>query len=236
MKNESWRTPSPGNLNIGFQIKDGRLRLEDPIVMNIQPAKLEITGDMGLDTTLNYRIASVMPASVIGSGATSLLNSLPGGSSVKEIKITGLIGGTAKKPDVSLSVADTARAITEAVKEQVVETVSQKVEEVKTQVNEEINRQIDQLMAEAQKQADNIRNGAKQAADRLRSEANSAADKLESEAARKSVIERGLAKVAADKLRSEGEASAKKLEQEGENQARAALAAAQKKADELKRN
>jgi hypothetical protein len=235
LKNEKWRTPAPGNLNIGYEIKDGRLRLEDPIVMNIAPAKIEIKGDQGLDMTLNYRIDATAPTSSFGSGAADILKNIPGGSRLKEIKITGLVRGTVKDPDISLSIADMVGSVTEAVKEQVMEKVTQKVEEVITQVNEEINRQIDQIMAEAQKQADNLRNTAKQAADRARREANSSADKLISSAADKSAIEKRLAQTAADKLRSEGESSAQKLEQEAENQAQSILAAAQKKAEELRR-
>jgi len=236
LRNERWRTPAPGNLNIRFEVKDGRLWIKDPIVMNMSPARIEIKGDQGLDMTLNYKVDAVMPTSAVGSGATSLLSSIPGGSSVKEFKMAGLIMGTAEDPDVSLSVADTTGAITGAVKEQVTETVTQKVEEVKTQANEEINRQIDAIMLEAQKQADNIRNSAKQAADKVRSEANAIADGQINDAARKTPLERVVVQAAADKLRSEGETNAARLEQEGENQAKAVMDAAQKKADELRRN
>ena len=236
LKNESWRTPAPGNINIGYEIKDGRVWIEEPIVIHMPSAKVEIKGDMGLDTTLNYRMDTIVPASAIGSGATNILNNIPGGSTIQEIKVTGLVKGTAKNPDISLSVADTAGAIIDAVKDQVTETVTQKVEEVKAQVSEEINRQIDTIMAEAQKQADNIRSTAKQAADKVRREANTAAEKLVNEAEGKNAIEKRLAQAAADSLRSEGESNAKKLEQEGEKQAQAALTAAQKKADELRRN
>jgi hypothetical protein len=236
LKNESWRTPAPGNVNIGFEIKDGRLWIDNPIVMNMPSTKVEIMGDIGLDMTLNYKMNAIMPASVIGSGAANLLSSIPGGSSIKEINVAGLIGGTVNNPDISLSIADTAGAITDAVRGQLTETASQRTEEVKSQVNEEINRQIDQIMAEAEKQADNIRGGAKQAADRVRLEADSAADKLISDAAGKNAIERRLAQAASDLLRSEGESNARKLEQEGETQAQAVIAAAQRRADELRRN
>ncbi|MCL1815565.1 MAG: AsmA family protein [Treponema sp.] len=236
LKNESWRSPAPGNINIGFEIKDGRVWIQDPIVMNMPPAKVELIGDIGLDTTLNYRMDAIVPTSAVGSNATNILGNIPGGSTLKEIKVAGLIRGTVKDPDIRLSVADMAGNIVGAVRDQVTETVTQKVEEVRTQVNEEINRQIDAIMAEAQKQADNIRSTAKQAADRVRKEANAAADKLASDTAEKSAIEKRLAQAAADSLRSEGESNAKKLEQEGENQAQAAMTAAQKKADELKRN
>jgi hypothetical protein len=236
LKNDRWRTTSLRDMGIKYEIKDGRLWINDPIVLNIPPVRMEISGDQGLDTTLNYKIAAAVPVSIIGSGATDLLSRIPGGSRVDEIKLSGFIRGTARNPDISLSAADTAASITTAVREQVTETVTEKVEEVKTQVNEEINRQIEQMMAEAQRQADNLRNSAKQTADRLRREANSAADRLISEASGKNAIERRLAQTAADKLRSEGEASAKKLEDEAENQARAAMAVAERKADELRRD
>ena len=233
LKNESWRTPAPGNLNIRYEIKDGRLMVE-PVQMNISQAKLELSGDQGLDMTLNYRVNTAVPIAAIGSGANDLLGKIPGGASVKELKVTGLIGGTATKPEVKLGVADMAGSVVEAVKEQVTEVVTQKVEEVKEQVKEEVNKQVDELLAEAEKQAENIRKTAKQSADKLRSEANAAADKLIKDAESKSAIQKTAAKAAADKLRKEGEDKAVKVEQEGEKQATATLDAAKKKAEEIK--
>jgi hypothetical protein len=209
LKNEKWRTPAFNNLNIGYEIKDGRLWIEDPIVMNMPPARMELKGDQGLDTTLNYQIEAAVPVSAIGSGAANLLGNLPGGIKVNEIKLTGLIKGTAKNPEVSLGMADMAGAVK--------------------------SQQIDQIMADARKQADNVRSVAKQTADRTRREANAAADRLISNAAKKSPLEKQVAKTAADKVRSEGETSARKIEQEADRQAQAALAAAQKRADELKK-
>jgi hypothetical protein len=233
LKNESWRTPAPGNLNIKYEIKDGRLSVE-PIKMNIAQAKFEIAGDQGLDMTLNYKVNAAVPTSAVGSGATDLLGKIPGGSSVKDFKVTGLVGGTATKPEVKLGVADMAGNVVEAVKEQITGAITEKVETVKEQAKEEVSKQIDAIMAEAEKQAETIRNTAKQSADKLRSEANANADKLEKEAESKNALQKTAAKVAADKLRKEGEANAVKVEQEGEKQAAATLEAAQKKADEIK--
>jgi len=241
LRNERWRTPSPGNINIDYIIKDGRLRLENPIVMNMPQSRLEITGDMGLDATLNYRMDTIVPVSIIGSGAASIMRSIPGLSSLNEIKVAGLIRGTASDPDISLSAAEMTSSVTAAAREQITETVTQRVEEVRTQVNEEINHQIDQIMAEAQRQADIIRSNAKQAADRVRNEANAKADGLISEAARvTNPIARTAAQIAAQEAanttRREGETAARKLEEEAETQAQAVLAAAQRRADELRRN
>jgi len=233
--NERWRNPAPGNINIGYEIRDGRLWIEEPIRMNLLPARIEIRGDQGLDMTLNYRIGATMPFSAIGSGATDILNRIPGGSNISEIQLAGFIRGNVRSPDISLSVADMASTITTAIRDQVTETVTHRVGEVRTQASEEINRQIEQIMAEAQRQADNIRNNVNQSADRLRREANVAADRLISEAAGRSVIERQVAQTAANRLRSEGETNAQRLEQEGENQANAVINAAQIRANDLRR-
>ena len=229
LRNESWRTPSPGNLNIGYEIRDGRLIIE-PVTMNIAQSRLELSGEQGLDMSLDYKLSVAVPTSTIGSAATDLLGKIPGGSSVRELRVAGLVGGTASKPNVRLDVADMAGNVVAAVREQVTE----RVEEAVGQVREDINKQIDAIMAEAERQSENILSTARQAASRTRSEANAGADRLEREAASRSIIEQRLAKTAADKLRSEGEASAVKIEQEAENQAAAIMDAARKRVAELR--
>jgi len=235
-KNEKWRTPNPDNMEIHYVIRDGRLWLEKPIEMNVHPAKIDITGDQGLDMTLHYRVTASMPISEFGAGATGFLASIPGGSNIREVAISGDISGTVEKPHVSLSIADMANSVKEAVTEAVKEIINEKVDDVKEQVNEEINRQIDNIMREANQQATNVRNTAKSTADRIRTEANASADRLIQAAANKNIIERNAAKIAADKLRSEGETAAKRAEQEGETQAQNIINAAQRRCDELRRS
>jgi len=236
LKNENWRTPAPNNVNIDFKIIDGRVHIVNPIEMNLPNAKLELLGDIGLDMTLNYKLNTIVPVSIIGSGATTLMSNVPGLSGLKEITVAGLIRGTAADPSINLSASDMIGSVTAAVRDQVTENITHRVEEVRSQVTEQVNQQMEQIMAEAQRQADSIRSTAKQTADKLRSEANAQADKLISDAARKNIIERGLAQAAAELLRKEGEDSAKKLEQESENQIKSIMDAAQLRADALKGN
>jgi hypothetical protein len=228
LKNESWRTPSPGNIDVRYEIRNGRLIVE-PIRMNIAQTRLELSGEQGLDMSLDYRVNAAVPVSAVGSGATDLLSRIPGGSNVREFRVTGLIGGTAASPAVRLDVTDMAGSVAEAV----AGAVTERIDAARAQVREEVRRQMEAIMAEAERQAENLRSTAKQSANRLRSEANTAAGRLESETASKSIIEQRLAKAAADKLRSEGEASAVKVEREGETQAAALLDAARKRADAL---
>ncbi|MDR2848061.1 MAG: hypothetical protein LBV39_03045, partial [Bacteroidales bacterium] len=232
LKNEKWRTVTPGDLNIKFEIKDGQLVMSEPVQFNVNQAKVVLTGGQGLDMSMNYDVNASVATSAIG--ATDLLNSIPGGASIKELTLTGLIRGTVTKPEVKLSLGNTLNTITDAVKEQVKEVVTQKVEEVKAQIKENVSEQVDKIMADAQKQVETIRKAGKQLAETTRKEANAAADKLEAEASSKNAIQKAAAKAAAEKLRKEGESKAKKLEQETDKQADNALSAAQKQADDLK--
>jgi hypothetical protein len=228
LKNESWRTPTLNNITIKYVIKDGRLIVE-PMRLNIAKTALELTGSQGLDMTMDYKVNAMVPVSAVGSGATDILRKIPGGSKIKEIKVTGLVGGIVTKPTVTLSVADMVNSVVEIAKE----VVKEKVEAVKEQVKEEVEKQIAAVMAEAEKQAQNIRNTAKQTADKIRKESNAAADKLENEA--KSPLEKVAAKAAANKLRDEGSAKAAKVEQEAEKQIKTIMDNAKKKADDLKK-
>jgi hypothetical protein len=218
-KNESWRRPALTNLNIRYEVKNGQLTIE-PILMSILQNKLELSGGQGLEMTLNYKVNATVPVSAIGSGATDILSKIPGGSNIKDIIITGLIGGTATRPVVSLGVVDMAASI-----------VSSATEAVKEQVRGEIDKQKAAIMAEAEKQAETLRNTTKQTADRIRATANAAADKLENEA--KNPLQKLAAKTAADTLRKEGENNAAKLEQEAERQITAIMDEARRRADSL---
>jgi vacuolar-type H+-ATPase subunit H len=221
LKNESLRTPTLNNVNIKFEIKDGQVMIE-PVRMNIAQAALELSGSQSLDMSLNYKLNASVPASAVGSGATDILSKIPGGVKINEFKLTGLIGGTAAKPVVTLSIADMASSVVSAVKDAVIEKVS-----------DEVNKQINAIMAEAEKQAQNLRNAAKQTADRIRQEANNAANKLESEA--KNPLQKVAAKTAADALRKEGENNAVKAEQEAERQIKTIMDNANKKANDLRK-
>jgi hypothetical protein len=232
LKDEKWRTVKPGDMAIKFVIKDGRLIMAEPVQFAVNQANVILTGDQGLDMTLNYDLKAAVPTASIG--AADILKSIPGSASIKELSLSGLIRGTVTKPEVKISMADMVGDITKAVKEQVKAEVTQKVEEVKTQVKAEVTAQVDKIMADAEKQVASLRSSGKQLAEKTRTEANAAADKIEKEAASKSAIEKRVAKTAADKLRKEGESNASKIEQETEQKAASVLSTARSKADEIK--
>jgi hypothetical protein len=232
LKNEKWRTVSPSDMDIRFEIKDGRLLMVEPLQFTVNQAKVVLTGDQGLDMTLNYNLKASVPAAAVG--AADLLKSIPGGASIKELSLAGIIRGTVTKPEVQISAADMVNDLTKAVKEQVTEVVTQKVEDVKEEVKAEVTAQVDKLLADAEAQAQKLRESGRQLAAKTRESANAAAEKLEKEAASKSALEKRVAKAAADKLRQEGETNAKKVEQESEKQAETLLNTARQKAEEIK--
>ena len=224
LKNDSWRTPTLNNTTIKYEIKDGRLWV-DPTTINVAQTRLELSGSQGLDMSLDYKINAAVPMSSVGRGASDVLSKIPGGANVREIKVTGLIGGTTTKPEVSLSIADMASSVAQAVTQAV-------TQQVRATVSAEVQKQKAAIMAEADRQAQNVRSTAKQSADRIRSEANNAANRVEREAT--NPLQKAAAKVAADKLRKEGEDNAVKVEREAERQVSSIMDAAQKRADSIK--
>jgi len=233
LKNEAWRTPTLNNVNIRYEVKDGRLSIE-PVRISVAQTALELSGGQGLDMTLDYKVNATVPVAAVGTGATDILSKIPGGSRIREFKVTGLIGGTIAKPVVTLGVADMVSTVTETVKEAVREAVKEQVQQVKQMSKEELERQIAAGMAEAERYAQNIRNTAKAAADRVRAETDANANRIE--AAAKTPLEKAGAKIAADKARSEGYANAARIEQDADRQATALMDAARKQADELRKN
>ena len=224
LKNEMWRTPSLNNVNIKFEIHDGRVFVE-PFPINIAQTRFELAGSQGLDMTMDYTINAMVPMSAVGKGANDVLGKIPGGANIREIRVTGLVGGTVEKPEVSLNVADMAAGAAQAVATAVAQQATQRV-------SAEIERQRAAIMAEADKQAQTIRATAKQSADRIRSEANSAANRVEREAT--NPLQKTAAKVAAGKIRSEGESNATRVEREADRQITNVMDAARKRAEAIK--
>jgi hypothetical protein len=141
LKNESLRAPTLNNININYEIKEGRLTIE-PLRMNIEQANLEITGSQGLDMTLDYKVNAAVPVE---------------SSKIREIKVTGLIRGTVTKPAVTLSVADMADSVVDAVKEVVKEQAQTVKEQAKEAVKENVEKQASSILDAFKKKTDELR-------------------------------------------------------------------------------
>lgn len=234
------------DLDITFDIHEGRIYVE-PFTTKLGNIAMTVSGDQGLDQTLNYKIKTKVPRKALGDAANSLINSLSAQASLlglnytpgEYLEVNMGITGTSANPQVSMlgmgQSGEASSSVKEQAKEKIVEEVTKVKEDVKEQAQEKVNEQADKLMAEAEKEAKNIRQKAAEAAEALRGEANLQAKKLEEEAAGKNRLAQIAAKKVADGVRKKGEDAAKKVEAEADEKAEAVLAAARKKVEELKK-
>ncbi|NLI24100.1 MAG: AsmA family protein [Bacteroidales bacterium] len=237
LKNDKFRQIALKDVNIGFDIKDGRVYVK-PFTTKMGNTSLTIAGDQGLDQTLNYTMALTLPRTEIGS---SVMNSLTSAAAAKGIAIKPSetinvkvkVGGTFADPKVQPDLAGSGENVVSAVKEQVKEKVNQAVEEKKEAVKAEVSKKADELVAKAEAEAQQIRDAARKAADLERQKANELAEKTLKEAEGKPLA-MPLAKKTAEKIRKEGEEKAQKIIKEADQKADAIVEKARSEADKLK--
>ncbi len=142
------------DISATFAINDGRLFIR-PFDTKLGNIKLNVSGDQGLDQTLNFIVRTEIPRSELGDAAGALMGALAAQAATMGINLTPpdiikvnlKIGGTFLKPVITPSFAGSegvspVTTVTEAVKEEVTETV-----------NEEARAQADKILKEAEEQA-----------------------------------------------------------------------------------
>jgi hypothetical protein len=217
-----------------FAINDGRLFIK-PFDTRIGNIKLNISGDQGLDQTLNFVVRTEIPRSELGDAAGALMGALAAQAATmgmnltppEIIKVNLKIGGTFLKPVVTPLFAGSegvnpVTTVTEAVKEEVTE-----------KVNEEAKAQADKILKEAEEQAKVLREEAASSAKAIRTEADLQGKKIVKDAEPKGTIAVMVAKKGAEALNKEADKRATQLETEANTQADKLLADAKAKADEL---
>jgi len=222
------------DLKATFAINDGRLFV-NPFDTKIGNIKLNISGDQGLDKTLNYVVRTEIPRADLGEAANALMGSLAAQAATiglnltppEIIKINLKVGGTFLKPVITPSFAGSegasaATTVTTAVKE-----------EVTQKVNDAAREQADKILKEAEDKANMLRNEAASSAKTIRSEADLQGKKLIKDAESKGTIAVMAAKKTADVLNKEADRRAAQLETETNTRADKILAEAKAKADEL---
>ena len=234
------------DLNISFNVKDGRLFVS-PFNTRVGNIKMNISGDQGLDQTINYVIKTEIPRSELGNAANSLIESLSAqasafGVTIKPseiMKINVNVSGTFLKPVVKPFFGSTppdstsVMNIRETAKEAVKETVVEKVEEVRDKVKSEAEIQGDKLVQEAEDRGQQLRDEASRTAEKIRLEARAQADKLVKEAESKGPIARLGAQKAADSVIKEADRKADQLVKEADEKALKLVDEAKAKREEL---
>lgn len=221
LKNDKLRKFALNDLNLSFEIKDGRIYIT-PFETKLLSGKMTIGGDQGIDQTLNYGLTFSIPRSELGGAANAALQGLTSAAAAKglnvqpgeTVNISASVVGTVTKPEVKLNLKDNAKNAVAEVKEQLKTAVTEKVQAVKEDVKAKAKEQADKLVKDAEAEAQKIRETAKTAADQLRKESDDAAAKLVKDA--KNPIEKIAKQKLAEKTKKEGHDKADKLEKEAD--------------------
>ncbi len=219
------------DINISFNIKDGRIYVS-PFDTKVGNIKMNVSGDQGIDQTINYLIKTEIPRSDLGGSVNSLIDNLSAQASSLgiafkpadvlkvNVKVTGSFGKPVVAPVFGSTSGESAGGgIKETIKETVKETIGNTVDKGKDQLRQEAEAQGDKLIQEAEARGEQIKEEAAKAAEKIRQEAEVQAQKLIDGAASKGAIAKLGAQKGADGIRKEADKKALQLTQEADVQA-----------------
>jgi hypothetical protein len=232
------------DINISFKIADGRVFVS-PFDVKTGNLKMNISGDQGLDQTINYVVKTEIPRSDLGSSVNSLIDNLSAQASAFGIKykvadvlkVNVKVTGTFTKPVVAPLFGSTSAETTVGTKGTIQETIKQtvdnSVEKSKEKARAEAEVQGDKLIKEAEEKGEALRVQAAKTADDIRKEADIQAQKLIDDSSTKSSLQKMAAQKAADGLRKTADKKANQLKQEADIQATKLVEEAKTKKAEL---
>jgi len=218
------------DLNLSFKIKEGRVYVS-PFDTKVGNIKMNISGDQGLDQTMNYIIKTEFPRSELGSSVNAMVDNLsalassvgiaykPSDIMKVNVKLTGVFGKPVIMPFFGSGADEGSSGTNGTAKETVKQVVGATVDEGKEKLRQEAAAQGDKLIQEAETRAQQIRDEATTAADKIRKEADSQSQKLIDEAASKGTIAKLAAQKASDKIKQEADKKATQLTTEADVQA-----------------
>ncbi|HAM09763.1 MAG: hypothetical protein A2X05_16995 [Bacteroidetes bacterium GWE2_41_25] len=233
------------DINISFTISDGRIYIK-PFDIKTGNLKMNISGDQGLDQTINYVAKTEIPRSDLGSSVNSLIDNLSAQAAAfgvaykpsETIKVNLKITGTFDKPVIapffgSGSGEGSDGGVKATVKEVAKQTVDQAVGQAKDKARVEAEEQAAKLIRDAEEQGQRLRDEAAKVAKQIREEAEVQAQNLTKEAESKGTIARLAAKKGADTVRQTADKKATQLEQEADAKANKLVEEAKKKSEEM---
>jgi hypothetical protein len=219
------------DINASFKIADGRIFVS-PFDVKSGNMKMNISGDQGIDQTMNYLVKTEIPRSELGSSVNSLINNLSAQAAsfgvrfapAEIIKVNVKVTGTFRKPVITpffgSGTGETAGGgAKETVRETAKQAVSNAVDDGKARARAEAEQQGAKIIEEAEARAQQIRDEAARAAERLRQEAAAQAAKINEAAASKGAIAQVAAKKSADTVIKTADTKANQLVQEADQQA-----------------
>ena len=219
------------DVNVSFKIANGRIFVS-PFDVKTGNLKMNISGDQGLDQTLNYVVKTEIPRADLGGSVNSLIDNLSSQAAkygiaykpLDVIRVNVRVTGTFIKPEVAPFFGSTAGeestgGVKETVKETVKQTVDNAVDEGKVKARAEAEAQGAKIVKEAEERAQQIRDEAAKGAEKLRIEAASQAQNLIDGAASKGVIAKAAAQRSADGINKTADTKANQLVREADEQA-----------------
>lgn len=229
------------DLNLSFRIREGRIFV-NPFNTRVGNIKMNVSGDQGLDQTVNYVIRTEIPRADLGNAANSLIDGLSAQASVfgltvkpsDVIKVNVNVTGTFLKPLVKPFFGESApESLSAGIRETAGESVKEKVEEARDKVKSEAEIQGDRLVQEAEETGQKLRDEAASAAEKIRQEARAQADRLIREAESKGPVAKLAAQKAADSAVKEADRRADQLIREADEKAIKLVDEAKSKREEL---
>lgn len=222
------------DLKATFIINDGRLYVK-PFDTRLGNIKLNISGDQGLDRTINYLVRAEIPRADLGEAAGALMSTFAAQASAlgfaaappEVIRVNLNVGGTVRNPSI---VPSFAGGTASSVAASVADTVKQEIVE---KVNEAARQQADRILKEAEEKAQKLRDEAARSAEMIRTEADLRGKKLIKDAEAQGPLAVVAAKRAAEGLNREADRRATQLVTEADKRADQILTEAKSKADEL---
>lgn len=232
------------DINVSFKINEGRIYVS-PFNTRVGNIKMNISGDQGIDQTLNYVIKTEIPRSELGSSVNSLIDNMSAQAAMfglafkpaEIMKINVKVTGTFGKPVITPFFGETPVEGGAGLKQEAAEAARQFIDNTADQAREkakaEAQKQGDMLVQEAEGKAQQIRDEAAKLAEKIRKEADDQAQKLIKEAETKGTVAKLAAGKGAEKIKAEAEKRAQQVIKEADEKANSMVQEAKSKREEL---
>lgn len=216
------------NINISFKINDGRVFVS-PFDLKLSNVKMNVSGDQGLDQTLNYLIKTEIPRADLGTAVNSIIDNLSANAAslgVKYkpsdvIKVNVKVSGTFAKPEISPVFGGTSEGgsgtAKEGAKEVAKQVITDAVDKAREKVRGEAQLQAEKLVKEAEVKAQQLRDEAASAAVKIRQEADVQAQNLIKGAESKGMLAKAAAQKGADVLKKQADKQANQVIKEADD-------------------
>jgi hypothetical protein len=232
------------DINISFKISDGRVYVS-PFDVRTGNLKMNISGDQGLDQTLNYIVKTEIPRSDLGGTVNSFIDNVSSyaasfGIKFKPadvLKVNLKVTGTFNKPSVAPFFGSTSGENSGATKSTTTgaakQTVDNTVDKAKEKARADAETEGDKLIKAAEENGQKLRDQAAKTAADIRKEADIQAQKLIDDSSTKSQLQKMAAQKAAESLKKNADKKATQLVMEADVQANKLVEEAKAKKTEM---